>query len=515
MSPERKHSRWPSLLLGLFAIPCLSGCPEEGTAPTPPPAATTAAPTTGSATAQPNKTASDQAEEPVCQIKDRRVWTENANPRTGLTVTHLPGGQIAVGVAIGTHPHALVFDQGGHGTLKRIPLPAGSAIAKRISATDGVRHLQRVTVTAGDEAFADYRDKYKNGHRRVACGLIGSAAPYLVFDGEPLLAVDDTGRGRKKTDARPTATGSAASPPVAGSATPTRPDGSASATAQGDGPTSAQPDPAERPKRELRDCRTFADPKGKDIWAVGSELVRDPRDDGTDQWLMRFIVAPQGARGPHRPLHTIKLGERPEKLHTLEAPVAHRLSDGSFVLVGRYRGKMLAWLLDADKRKKGELNKYGGGYPSLPRIVADGPDHLLLASQKIDLSRWKLRAIRIGGDTTLAKALTNPPIGQDDDSVAEPTLAQLGQQRWLAYHAGDRRKGRLMVVPVDAELSAVGRAHPITSAEAQAYESHLLKAGSDQLLVVRITRPGPGKPAQLISEKLSCSVRQCDGPHCK
>jgi hypothetical protein len=92
--------------------------------------------------------------------------------------------------------------------------------------------------------------------------------------------------------------------------------------------------------------------------------------------------------------------------------------------------------------------------------------------------------------------------------VDEPTLAHLGMQRWLAYHAGDRRKGRLMVVPVDSELAVGGRAHPVTAAEAEAYESHLLKAVGDQLLIVHIARPGPGKAAQLVSEKLSCSVRQ-------
>ncbi|MBW2456487.1 MAG: hypothetical protein JRI68_18360 [Deltaproteobacteria bacterium] len=501
MTSQRHPSSRARLALGLSVLLPLCGCQEEKAAPAPPSGATAAPQASGSASAQPTQPATEKKDQPICQSQGRKVWTENANPRTGLTVTHLPDGRITVGVAIGTRPHVLAFDQSGSGALQRVALPAGSVIAKRISSDEGVRHLQRVTAVGGDKTFADYRDKYKDGRRRIACGPISTEAPYLLFDGEPLLRVDDRGRGQEKGKAA--ATGSA-KPATSGAA---RPAASGTASAATEVVPLTPPELAKKqPTRELRDCRTFADPAGQDIWAVGSELQREDQD-GATQWLMRFFTAPQGAGG-QKTLHTVKLGDSPDKLHTLEAPVAHRLSDGSFVLVGRYRGKMLAWLLGPDKAKKSALNRYGGGYPSLPRIVADGSDHLLLASQKVDLSRWKLRSIRIGGGSALADALTNPRIGEDDESMAEPTLALLGKQRWLAYHAGDRRKGRLMVVPVDAQLSAVGRAHGVTAREAQAYESHLLKAVGDQLLVVYIARPAPGKPAQLISEKLTCKVQK-------
>jgi hypothetical protein len=168
---------------------------------------------------------------------------------------------------------------------------------------------------------------------------------------------------------------------------------------------------------------------------------------------------------------------------------------------------MLAWLLSKDKKLEGTLHSYGGGYPSLPRIVEDGGSHLLLTSQQVEVEKWKLRVLPLRKGSTLLDALQIPKVGDDDSSLAEPTLARIGDQRWLAYHAGDRREGRLTVVPVSDDLAEAGRAHVVTDKDSHAYESHLFSIGSE-LLLVYITRPDKGKPAELVSERLSCSVQK-------
>jgi hypothetical protein len=258
--------------------------------------------------------------------------------------------------------------------------------------------------------------------------------------------------------------------------------------------------------RELRDCRSFADGLGKDVWAVGSELVGTPRADGATQWKMVFFAAAdEGAR--REPLHEVLLGEKPDKLHTLEAPVARRLSSGNYLLAGRYRGALFAWLLEANKKPRGGLMRYTGGYPSLPRIVADGANHWLLTSLQTDATHWKLATMQLSGaQSKLVPTLTEPRTGAAAESMAEPSFARVGEQRWLSYHQGERRRGVIVIVPVGDDLSAVGRQFLLETGDAKVYESQLLALDDGRLMVLYIQRR-EGAGAELVSEVLRCEAK--------
>ena len=481
----------------------------------PAPAASTTVVAATTAVASASASAAPESK-PVCERVEKKVWGDGANARTGLTLTRLGGDRVAIGMAFGNRPHQLIFDAKGNGTLSKIALQTGSKLA--LGVNNGVRHLQRVTV-ADNVAFADYRDKGKDGRRRIACGPTHDA-PYLVFDGEPILKTDDSGRDRNKTPAASpssapagstSASASASAAPSASAATATS--ASASVVVTPDPGPAPEPKPkpkANKPLRELRDCRTFSDAAGDNIWSVGSEL-RSKDKDGAQSWLMRFFAQRQVAegkkgKGPRITLFDKDLGEQPEKLHTLEAPIAHQLKDGSFVLTGRYRGRMLVWHLNEDKSVRGRLRAVSGGYPTLPRIFAEGGSHLLLTSQNVEPKRYAIRSLRLAPPAEISKTLSPHAYGDGKTSLAEPTLAIAGEQRWLVYHTGKRRQGSLVLLPVDKDLKAAGKSFALTEAGVETYESYAF-ARDGQVVVAYITRAKAKQPAQLITETLTCNVQ--------
>ncbi len=257
----------------------------------------------------------------------------------------------------------------------------------------------------------------------------------------------------------------------------------------------------------MRDCRTISDPLAKDRWSVASELVGELQPDGARQWKMDLVIKADAGKGAKRVIHSVDMGADPTRLFTFEAPVATTLADGSYVLAARYRGRLLSWILDANKRPKGEMRAYGGGYPGLPRLLADGGSSTLWTSQKATPKRWQLGMLRLASPPELPRALHVVDLGNKDVSRAEPTLARVGSQRWLSYHEGPRRGGRLVVMPIDAKLDQAGRRHLVTSADSAVYESHMFGLDGGKLLVVYILRPGPKAPAELVSEVLRCDVK--------
>ena len=138
------------------------------------------------------------------------VWAAGANQRAGMTATAL-GDRIAIGVAIGYRPAVLVFDRNGEGRLIYVGAPAGSPLAKGVPAAEGERDLHRVTPTADSAgqvfAYADYRDLYKNKHRRIACEAVAARASLFAYDGKALIDPD------AKPAPKPAASAAAAPPP--------------------------------------------------------------------------------------------------------------------------------------------------------------------------------------------------------------------------------------------------------------------------------------------------------------
>ena len=503
-----------SSALLLLALSC---DPTEDPPPTPVSVASVGDPSRASAGASAVPVTSAPApernpESPVCQVDDEKVWGKWANRRTGITPVKL-GGSTALGVAFGHQPAVLVFDAKGKGSLKRIAVAKDKQLGHKLPKGEGRRDLQRVTPALNDAgrvvAYADYRDRYKEGRRRISCGLATTDQGLLVFDGIPLM-------DRKEKDAPPKATPQTSPPPTPTPPTPVASIPSASAApptaASGSAPKLVFPKVLGKVKlrtvagatSEVRDCRSMVDPGGKSVWAVGSELYGKPNDDGSTDYKMRFFAQREGQA--RRPLHSLALGKDPKKLHTFESPVATRFGSGGYVLTARYRGVLHGWRLDAELRVVETARKYRYGYPTLTRFAHDAQGQLMLAShRKGDKYRLSLAAL---GDTvpSLPRTLTLPDLETTDPSVAEPSLTLVGDQRWLAYHAGDRRKGRLVVAPVDAKLLPQGEAFTVTREEENVYESVALPAGDGRLLVVFIRN---GEPApELVSRVLTCEVRK-------
>ena len=148
---------------------------------------------------------------------------------------------------------------------------------------------------------------------------------------------------------------------------------------------------------------------------------------------------------------------------------------------------------------------YAGGYPTLVHFVPDGMDYFLITSQQTQNERFELRYGRIDGNAVTFPASLSKPALEATASLAEPSLARLGKQRWLSYQAGERREGQLTLVPVDHLLSAVGRAYPVTEGQRTVYESLVLALAGDRLLAVFLQNSDAG--AELVSEVLHCNVR--------
>jgi hypothetical protein len=502
----------------------------------------------------------------VCQVESHKVWGKYANRRTGITATRF-GDRIALGVALGNTPHILVVEPSAEAKLIRVPVAKGSALAKDLTPAQGTRDLQRVTPALVDgrlSAYVDYRDKLKAERRRIVCGA-ADGRRLLAFDGKPLVdtppkaAPAASASGEKPAPNVPASSASPASPqasaaeapPAAASAPAPAASDAAAQTAAPAGDAGAKGGPANRlrvirdavrtlksavhplnappkpgktsapskaaapgteselpkqldkPVTELRDCRSFVAADGRSAWAIGSELRGEPQA-GKVKWSMDLIALPAAGAQPVQ-LHSVALPDEPKQLHTFESPAAEQLRDGSFALAARYRGALLAWLLNSGKARRGGVRMYAGGYPTLVHFVPDGMDYILITSQQTQNERFELKFGRIDGNATLMPSSLSKPALEGTASLAEPSLARVGKQRWLSYQAGERREGQLTLVPVDHLLNAVGRAYPVTEGQRTVYESLVLALAGDRLLAVFLQNSDAG--AELVSEVLHCSAR--------
>jgi len=386
-------------------------------------------------------------------------------------MTRLDNGRVAFGVAIEDTPRVLVFTSLGTGELRQVAIRTGSDLSKRIPRNEGSRDLQRVTPGLAPDgsviAYADYRDRYQNKRRRIACVPASTDTSKLVFDGTPLLADGQP--------LAPAAQGADAGVPEEGILT------------------------------ELRDCRTFVDPGGKGVWGIGTQLRGEKQPDGTRKWSMRLLADPQDGRPPQK-LHQVDFDEPPKTLHTFEAPVVQRLKNDSYLLAARYRGALFTWLLDSVKQPSGQHQVYRGGWPTLPRMLPDDGNLLLLTSQKVGKEYSLAYAPIADGDPKLPQALRKLVFEGHGSSLAEPTFARADDKRWVSFHTADWRKGVLTIVPVDEKLSPVGAAHTVSDPNETVYESHLVGLENGELLAVYIQNGAPG--ADLVSRRLQCWVRK-------
>ncbi len=495
----------------LFAVGCKKDEPGAGGDTAQPAVSTTAAAPASAADQTPQEAASAApGEVKLCEVEKEKSWGKWVNQRTGITPTELPNSKMALGVAFGNTPAVLTVTPDGNATLKRINPQDGSKVGRKIDSKTGRRDLQRVTPIVLDgntQAYADYRDKLKDGMRRIACGPADNDKDLLVFDGEPVL---DKLKAEQK-DAKPADSKQAVTDAPAPSAAPAAsgeaaPPGAARRLAHvgklklAPGLLGKKPETAAKGEklREVRDCRSFVDQRKQEVWGVASELVGEPKDDGYT-WEMRFYVLTPG--GAQVRIMTTKLGEKPKTLYTLEAPVAARMGD-DYVLASRYQGALYAWHLSSSFKPKGAVKRYGGGYPSLVRFADDSGDLRLFTSQQVSKDSWRLAALRLTGG--LPKGLSKLEWG--DESRAEPNFARSGSQRWVSYHQGDRRKAQVMIQAVDGDLSPLGKPFAASPEGDEVYESMLLPLNDGKLYLVMLKKPKDQSAPELVSQVLSCKA---------
>lgn len=249
--------------------------------------------------------------------------------------------------------------------------------------------------------------------------------------------------------------------------------------------------------RELRDCRTFVDRGGAHAWTVGSELVGQPRDDGSTAWTMELFAEQEHGRGKAT-LSQSPLGKAPTKLPVYEAPTALDLGGGAFVLSARYRGGLFAWLLDGSKHLRGPARAYPGAAPWAPALALLGPDAALLIVQH-DGERHAPRFAEF------ATGATELPSGLVDFDVGEPALlgtpaaVLAGEQRFVSGVADDAAR-RLVLVPVNGAFAKAGEPLAI---DAGVHDSELVALADGRLLLVYL-RGGSSGRMELVSRTVQC-----------
>ncbi len=459
--------------------------------PAPAPPTTTAAPTatavtTATAAAQPTGSAAsavasgDAAKPPAigaapaCKITAQKSWAKGLNKTTGLTEVELADGRVAIGFAIGDAPQVLVVGRKGEGEVHKVPLKAGTMLATAPKRGEGVRWLMRVTPVKVDgasvQAFADYRDEYKDKKRmRVACGPADSDDAWISFDDIPLLDRESKPTGKVRE--------ALFNPKDPG---------------------------ADEGYHELRDCRTFADPARGETWVVGSELHARGAE-GAESWKASLVVD-KGSKVHELHLHENELKGAPPKVMNFEIPVSRRADDGSFVLAARYGGSLVVALLNADKTLR-TMKSYPG-WPTLPDITQDG-DNIVIATAvaKPNSKEFILKALRMSTKhPELPKDLVT--IVTDDDGIDSETAPDFTRdskgRRWVTYIEGERGNGHLEIVPVNVAFQALGKPFEITTEEERASEARSVALADGTIFMAYLR--DKDKSTELVTLDLDCDI---------
>ncbi len=475
--------------LGPMALLAIAGCKDKAGKDTPkeaPSSAPSSAPSAGADTpATPSAEPAPPAPtaEPVCKVDAQKVWTKGINATTGITQVSLPGGQAALGFAIGNTPYVLTVSPGGTGKMAKVTVDPGSAFAKAPKPSEGVRIVWRVTPVKIEgttvRAFVDFRDELKTTAaagkpevtktRKVVCGPVDRAETWVSWEGPAYL-------DEPKHAKDPLAALKGAEILKAG----------------------AQ-------YKEVRDCRSFYDAAHDDEWIVGSELVVE--GDGAKAAANLFVE--QGKGGARAAATSMPVTTAPFKLAGYDIPVSHELSDTSFLVAARTPGKLVALIVGHDKKPIGGITQYSGTF-QMPDLAQDGKDDVLSTAVATSKDGLALRALRIPGDTHAMPAAFTPVLTDEDESKTEGRpefLRDAKGQRWLAYiEDAEKGKGHLEIVPVTAGFRASGKPHAVTTNEERATESRLF-AKSGGGFIVAYLRDAGAAGLELVTEDLTCEVK--------
>jgi len=478
----------PVLVVAPWLLLAAGACKTD---PAPAPAATTApaalAPTASTApTAATSASAPGAAAAPVdaglpaigaapaCKIVAQKSWAKGLNKTTGLTEVELPDGRVAIGFAVGNDPQVLVIGRKGEGEVHKVPLKPGTALATQPKKGEGTRWLMRVTPVKVDgasvQAFADYRDEYKDKKRmRVACGPADSDDAWISFDDVPILDRESKPTGKVRE--------ALFNPKDPG---------------------------ADEGYHELRDCRTFADPIKGETWVVGSEL-RARGSEGAEQWKASLVID-KGSKEHELHLHENELKGAPVRVINFEIPVSRRAADGTYVLAARYAGSLVVALLNADKTLR--TMKTYAGWPTLPDITQDGDDIVIAtAVAKPNSKEFLLKALRMSTKhPELPKELV--PIVTDDDGVDSETAPDFTRdskgRRWMTYIEGERGNGHLEIVPINADFQALGKPFEITTEDERASEARSVALADGTIFMAYLR--DKDKSTELVTLDLECEV---------
>jgi hypothetical protein len=248
---------------------------------------------------------------------------------------------------------------------------------------------------------------------------------------------------------------------------------------------------------ELRDCRTLVDRGGAHAFTVGSELVGQPLDDGSTDYMMEFFVADEKGHGKFS-LTVSSLGKKPETLPDYDAPVAWDFGTGERALTARHRGSVFAWLLDASRHPRGPLRSFPLVSPGVPHFSPFGPETALLVTSREAGHPAAASLVFEQGVSQLPASLSELHLG-DVSPIGSFSGAMTGDRRFLAVQA-DESARRLVVVPVDAALSAAGAGVVV---DAPVFESRLTKLADGRLLVVYLRSAADGR-VELVSRTVHC-----------
>lgn len=442
---------------------------------------------------EPEEPAKPLAPPPVCTVAAQKSWGKGVNTLTGLTAIPLTDGRTAIGYALGNTPQVLVVGTKGEGKILKVAIDPASAFAANAPkpGQGAVRTLWRVTPTKLEDklahAFVDFRDQYKLGSdakaqaekgKRVVCGPADSSDKWVLDQGPAWFEDPKTNKD-----------------PIA-------------AIVDHNGQTGVKGGGL---YHEVRDCRTFYDPKKDETWVVGSRLQIEIDDAGAAKTAQSELFIESGKDGTLQVVHKtpIKI-DKALKPIDYEVPVSHELADGSFVVAARVGfGALVAAQLEHDKKVRGTFKAYQGYY-NMPDVAEDGPDDVLMASLKIGKDAYALRAMRVPGtkNAELPAAFSKVTTDEDEShSESRPEfLRDAKGQRWVAYiENAEKGKGHLEIIPVTPTFRASGRPYAVTTEDEKATEARLVAQSGGGFVVAYIRDQGDGV-GELVTEDLDCKV---------